>query len=110
MIEEVNAVDDTGTWDIVSIPVGKKSIGCKWVVAIKVNPEGSIAHLKARLVAKGYAQTYGVDYYYTLSPVAKLSFVRLFISMAASQDCPLQQLDIKNVSLHGDLHEEVYMK
>ena len=75
---------------------------------VKVNPDGSIARLKARLVAKGYAQTYGVDYSETFSPVAKLSSVRLFIS--ATYNWPLHQLDVKNVSLHSDLLEEVYLE
>ena len=82
-----------------SLPIGKKTIGCKSVFAIKVNLDGSIARLKAHLVAKGHAQTYGVDYFDTFSSVVKLTFVWLFISMVASQDWPLHQLDIKNVSL-----------
>ena len=53
---------------------------------VKFNPDGSVARLKARLVAKSYAQTYGVDYSYTFSPVAKLTYVRLFISFVASYD------------------------
>lgn len=57
MIEEVNALDNNGTWDLESISVGKKIVGCKWVFVIKVNPDRSIARLKAHLVAKGYAQT-----------------------------------------------------
>lgn len=69
-----------------------------------------MARLKARLVAKGYAQTYGVDYFATFSPVAKLTSVRLFISLAATYDGPLYQLDIKNAFLHGDLQEEFYME
>ena len=51
MIEEMTALDDNGTWDLVSCPTGKKAIGCKWVFAIKVNPNGIVARSKARLVA-----------------------------------------------------------
>ena len=110
MIEEMNALDTNGTWDLVDLPIGKKAIGCKWVFAVKVNPDGSVARLKARLVAKGYAQTYGVDYSDTFSPVATMTAVRLFISLAATNHWPLFQLDIKNAFLHGDLQEEVYME
>ena len=51
---------------------------------VKVNPDGFVAQLKARLVAKGYAQTYGVDYFDTFSPVVKMKFLWLFISLAAT--------------------------
>ena len=54
MVEEMQALDDNGTWTLVQLPARKKVIGCYWVFAVKVNPDGSIAQLKARLVAKGY--------------------------------------------------------
>ena len=62
MIEEMDALTDNGTWDLVCLPVGKKVIGCRWVFTVKVNLDGFVARLKARFVAKGYAQTYSVDY------------------------------------------------
>ena len=106
MLEEIHALEDNHTWKLVDLPQGKTIVDCKWVFAIKVNPDGSVARLKARLVARGYAQTYGVDYSNTFSPIAKLNSVRLFISIAASQQWMIHQLDI----LHGDLEEEVYME
>ena len=51
-----------------------------------------------------------MDYSDTFSPVGKLTSIRLFISLAATHGWDLHQLDIKNVFLHGDLTEEVYME
>ncbi|GJS04101.1 retrovirus-related pol polyprotein from transposon TNT 1-94 [Tanacetum coccineum] len=82
----------------------------KTVFSVKMNHDGLIARLKARLVAKGYAQTYDIDYSKTFSPVAKISSIRLFISLAATYGWALHQLDVKNSFLHGDLEEEVYME
>ena len=75
-----------------------------------MGPNGLVDRLKARLVAKGYTQQYGSDYYDTFSSVAKIAFVCLLFSMAAMRSWPLFQLDIKNVFLHGDLAEEVYLE
>ena len=55
IIEEMDALDDNGTWDLVQIPTGKKAIGCCWVFTMKVNLDGLFSRLKANLVAKGYA-------------------------------------------------------
>ena len=66
--------------------------------------------LEVCLVAKGYTNIYGSDYYDTFSLVAKMTSVRLLLSMAAMSFCSLYQLNIKNVFLYSDLVEEVYMK
>jgi hypothetical protein len=58
---------------------------------------------KARLVAKGYAQTYGIDYEETYSPIAKMTIVRTIITMVATKGWSLHQMDVKIVFLHGDL-------
>ena len=85
IIEDMDALNENGTWNLVHLPTGKKAIGCRWVFAV-INLDGSVARLKARLVAKGYAQTYGVDYSDTFSPVTKMTFVQLFISLAATHN------------------------
>jgi hypothetical protein len=55
----------------------KKTVSCKWVYTVKLNPDVSFERLKARLVAKGNTQTYGIDYNETFSKF--LLFVFLFL-------------------------------
>ena len=62
------------------------------------------------MVAKGYTQVYNSDYVDTFSQVAKISYVCLLLSIVAIHIWPLYQLDIKNVFLHGNLDEKVYME
>jgi uncharacterized membrane protein YbaN (DUF454 family) len=65
---------------------------------------------KARLIAKGYAQTYGIDYEEAYSLVAKMTIIRVIIAMVATKGWSLHQMDVKNVFLHGDLQEKVFME
>ena len=51
MVDEMQALDDNGMWDLVPLPTGKKAICCLWVFAVKFNPDGSVARMKACLVA-----------------------------------------------------------
>ncbi|RDX79462.1 hypothetical protein CR513_40107, partial [Mucuna pruriens] len=77
---------------------------------MKCKSDGTLERYKVRLIAKGYTHTYGIDYEETFSPVTKINTVRIIISLITHFGWNLQYFDVKNVFLHGDLEEEVYME
>ena len=109
MIEEIKDLHKNHTWELVKLLSGNKTVGCRWVFTVKHNANGSIERYKVRFVAKGYTHTYGVNYQETFAPVAKINYVRILLSLAANKDWALNQFDVKNTFLYGDLEEELYM-
>ncbi|KAL0335031.1 UNVERIFIED_CONTAM: Retrovirus-related Pol polyprotein from transposon TNT 1-94 [Sesamum radiatum] len=51
---EMDSIVSNGTWELVDLPLGCTTIGCKWIFKKKLRPDGSIDKFKARLVAKGF--------------------------------------------------------
>ena len=71
MKEEIHSLKENDTFELTILPEGRKTVGGRWVYALKDNAEtGKI--FKARYVAKGYNQTEGIDYHETFAPTANL--------------------------------------
>jgi len=87
-------------------------VSCKWVFHIKCNADGSINKYKAHLIASGFTQVYGLDYFNTYSPVARLTSIRLILAIAACYDWDIESFDFVGVYLNGELNdnEEIYMQ
>ena len=66
--------------------------------------------LKAHLVAKGYTQVLALAMVVPFPWLPRFASIRLLLFMVVMCSWFLYQLDIKNVVLHGDLAEEVYME
>ena len=98
------------TWDLVKLPPGRKSIGCKWVFKVKHSEDGSVEMFKGWLVGKGFAQRYGVDYDETFSPVVRFLTIWSVIALAAEKKTHLHQMDVVSAFLNGDLEEEICME
>jgi hypothetical protein len=85
MDEKMATLDANATWELVVLPKENKAIGCKWVYKVKHSADGFVNRYKARLVANGYAQTYGINYEETYSPIAKMTNVKAIIIIATAK-------------------------
>ena len=70
-----------GTWELVFALTDAVVVGCRWVFALKYQPDGSVDRYKVRLVAKGCTQTYSIDYFETFSSVVKMNSIRILFSI-----------------------------
>uniref|UniRef100_A0A2N9GX95 Uncharacterized protein n=1 Tax=Fagus sylvatica TaxID=28930 RepID=A0A2N9GX95_FAGSY len=110
MNEEIKAIKKNDTWELTTLPHGKKAIGVKWVYKMKKNAKGEVERYKARLVVKGYSQQQGIDYDEVFAPVARLETIRLLIALAAQNKWSIFQMDVKSAFLNGYLEEEVFVE
>ena len=110
MKEELDALSKNHTWDLVTLPLRKFVVGCKWFYKIKTCSDGSIERYKARLVAKDFTQEYEIDCEETFTPVARISSICALLAVANSSKWDFFQMDVKNAFLNGDLSVEVYMR
>ena len=106
MIEEMEAIEKTGTWCLADLPPRRKAIIVKWVSKVKHDECGAVSKHKARLVVKGYAQRHGIDYDEVFAPVA--SWIQCACSSPLRRE--VHHMDVKSAFLNGDLQEEVYVE
>jgi hypothetical protein len=100
-----------GTWTLELLPAGRQAIGTRWVFKVKLGNLTTPPRYKSRFVAKGYAhaQTKGIDYEETYSPVVRYDSLRVILSMCFVLDLEMSQLDIKTAFLYGLVKEDIYI-
>ncbi|KAF0704318.1 hypothetical protein AaE_015000 [Aphanomyces astaci] len=106
---ELKQLRDAGTWKLVDLPTGRKSIGSRWTYAKKTNSAGEVIRHKARLVCKGYSQVEGVDYTDTYSPVVKMGTIRACAAFVVSKDYVIVQADADTAFVQAKMEEGVLL-
>ena len=108
---EYQTVIENHTWDLVELPNGRETIGCRWVFRVKHTSDGEKERrFKGRLVAKVYSQRYGINYEETFSPVVSFTSIRTLLAFAIQNNMEIHQLDVVIAFLNGELNKEIYMQ
>lgn len=107
MLLEYDAFIKNDTWDLVPRSL-TLILFLESGYRHKHRSDDSLERYKARWVARGFNQQPGVDYAETFSPIVKQVIVRTVLSIAVSRSWPINQLDVTNAFLSGNLDEPVY--
>jgi len=107
---EYASLMENETWELVDLPEGRETIGCKWVFKLKHASDGQVERFKGRLVAKGYSQKHGLDYDETFSPVVRHQSIRALLAYGVKQGMLIHQMDVITAFLNGELEEDIYMR
>jgi hypothetical protein len=112
MKTEVDSLEELGTWEYVKPPTNANIIGSRFVYKTKLE-FGKPTKLKSQLIAQGFSQRGGIDFYANdlFAPVARMSSTRFVLTLAASLDFEIVQLDIKSAYLYGNITkgEDLYL-
>ena len=104
METELQAIRKADTWTLVPRTDDIQTVSTRWVFKVKEDIHGQ-AFYKARLVVRGFEIPKVFDFKEIYAPVAKLSTVRLLVSMALNLGLHCSQLDIKNAYLNSYLED-----
>ena len=109
--EQLNALIANQTWELVDRPSDVENIiTSKWVFKVKYTQTGHIDRYKARLVARGFSQVHGIDFEETFSPTLRLESLRMLLAFSAHFGYEIEQMDVPDAYLKGDLKETIYME
>lgn len=97
------------TWKLVLLPSERKVFGNRGIYKIKWNSNDQVERYRARFVVNGYAQKDDIDFNEIFSPMVWLTTIKIVLSMYATFDLHLEQLEVNTIFLHGELEEEIYI-
>ena len=94
---------------LVDLPEGATAIPSKWVFRKKRSADGTVIRYKARLYAQGNHEQ-GAEELDSYSPVARITSIRILLTIAHRLHYVVYQMDVETAYLYGKLERPVYMR
>ncbi|GKC36263.1 retrovirus-related pol polyprotein from transposon TNT 1-94 [Tanacetum coccineum] len=109
MQEEIHEFERLEVWELVPCLDNVFLIKLKWIYKVKTDESGGVLKNKAQLVAQGFRQEEGINFEESLSSVARIEAIHIFVAYATHKNMTIYQMDVKMAFLNGKLKEEVYV-
>ena len=110
MKDEVKALQDNETWNLVRPPTDRDVKPGELVYKIKLGPSGQVDKYKAYYLANCFKQVEGLDTFETFAPTCKPETFRILHQLSAKQGLVMHQFEVKTAFLHSPIEEKVYLE
>ena len=105
MLKQYHLIMKNDVWDVVLRQEQKSVLTYKWIYKIKHSIDGRTDKYNTRFMTCGFSHNEVIDYDETFSLMARYTFVRAIIALAAKLEWKLHQMDMKNVFLNSVVEE-----
>ena len=97
------------TWELTTLPPGRRVIKSKWCFTYKFHG-GVFVKAKARFVACGYSQMPGIDFNETFAGTPRWDSVRLLLAIQAAWGLDREAADYVAAYLNANVKEDLYVE
>lgn len=97
------------TWELTTLPPGRRVIKSKWCFDYKFHG-GVFVKAKARFVACGYSQMPGIDFNETFAGTPRWDSVRLMLAIQAAWGLSREVADYVAAYLNANVKEDLYVE
>ena len=110
MQDEMDSLHENHTYELTEVPKDKRALRNKWVYKLKPGDAGNPPRYIPCSVVKGFQKKKRLDFDEIFSQVVKMTSIWTVLSIAASMDLEVEQLEVKTEILHGDFEEKINMQ
>ena len=86
-----------------------KEIKARVILKKKSSKAGVVARWKARLVAQRFLRTFGVDFFDTYVPVARMTSFRIIYALSVYLNLFIESMGVDVAFLNASFKEDVYI-
>ncbi len=109
MEKEIEELKIKNAWELVPRQNNAKILPGVWNFRIKKDQNGNVIKYKARWCVDGSKEGFTHPPENVFSPVAELSTVRTFITIAAKEEQVILQADFPNAYVNAEIKEDIYV-
>ena len=108
-VNEMISLHENHMYQLTELSKGKTALQNKWVYKLKPGDGNNPPRYKTHIVVKGFQQKKRVNFDEIFAQVMKMTSIWTVLSITASINLEVEQLDVKTAFLYGHLEEEIYM-